>query len=95
MRGRRDGRAWLARVSVGFKAGVLDPQGKTVKAAAGQLGFRTVEDIRMGKHFWVRLSGGLSRSQAEAEVRRLADRLLVNPVIESYDLTLDRERTPG
>ena len=79
---------WLARVSVGLKSDVLDPQGKTVKAALGQLGFRDVGDVRVGKHFWITLKGSLSRAAAERAVRRMAVRVLINPVIESFTYTL-------
>ncbi len=82
--------AWLARVSVGLKQEVLDPQGKTVRAAAVTLGFRSVRDVRVGKHFWISLDGGLSRAVAERSARDLAAKLLVNPVIETFTLTIQR-----
>ncbi len=84
--------AWLARVSVGLKADVLDPQGKTVKTALAQLGFREVGDVRVGKHFWITLKGTLSRPAAEREVRKMAERVLINPVIETFTFTLGRGR---
>ncbi len=83
---------WLARVSVGLKAEVLDPQGKAVRTALGSLGFRAVRDVRVGKHFWLTLDGGLSRAAAEREVARLSGKVLVNPVIETFSFTLSRSR---
>ncbi len=82
--------SWLARVSVGLKTDVLDPQGKTVRTALGQLGFREVGDVRVGKHFWITLKGSLSRAAAEKEVRSMAERVLINPVIETFTFTLGR-----
>ncbi|MEK7475830.1 MAG: phosphoribosylformylglycinamidine synthase subunit PurS [Candidatus Coatesbacteria bacterium] len=82
--------AWLARVSVGLKPDILDPQGKVVRGALGELGFSAVQEVRVGKHFWVRLRGSLSRPAAEREVRRMAARVLINPVIETFTFTLSR-----
>lgn len=82
---------WLARVSVGLKSEVLDPQGKAVRNALGSLGFRAVRDVRVGKHFWLELDGTLSRAAVERDVRRLSEKVLVNPVIETFSFTLARK----
>lgn len=82
--------SWLARVSVGLKSDVLDPQGKAVKAALAGLNHREVTDVRVGKHFWLTLKGSLSRSAAEKEVRSMAEKVLINPVIETFTFTLGR-----
>ena len=87
---RKPAAGWLARISVGLKADVLDPQGKVVREAAHDLGFRGVTDVRVGKHLWIRLNGSLSRPAADQAVRKLANQLLINPVIETFDLALRR-----
>ena len=91
---RRNGREasgrWMARVSVGLKPEVLDPQGKTVMKALSSLGFRSVDDVRVGKHFWITLKGKLSREAAEKSVKRMTETLLVNPVIEHCTFVLGR-----
>ena len=87
--------SWQARVSVGLKAEVLDPQGKAVRNALGSLGFRGVKDVRVGKHFWLTLDGKLSQAAAEKEVRRLSEKVLVNPVIETFSFTLARSGAPS
>jgi len=61
-----------------------------VRNALGELGFRSVEQVRVGKHFWVRLKGSLTRAAAEREVRRMAQKVLVNPVIETFTFTIAR-----
>jgi len=72
-----------ARVFVTLKPSVFDPQGTTVAEALHSLGFAAVKDVRQGKYFEL----DLDASSAE-EARRLAaaaaDKLLANPVIESY-----------
>jgi len=91
----KKGGLWQARVSVGLKSEVLDPQGKAVRNALGSLGFRAVKDVRVGKHFWLVLDGALSKAAAEKEVRRLSDKVLVNPVIETFSFTLARAGAPS
>ncbi len=72
-----------ARVYVTLKPSVLDPQGKTVKHALDSLGFRGVEDVRMGKYVEIELKSG-SVASAKKDVERMCEKLLANPIIEAY-----------
>ena len=72
-----------ARVYVTLKPSVFDPQGRVVADALTQMGYDDVTDVRQGKFFEVELSGSDSAS-AKARVTEMADKLLANPVIESY-----------
>ena len=72
-----------AEIHVTLKKSVLDPQGETVKSALQTLGFRGVEDCRIGKFMVVRLSGA-DPAQARARVEEMCRKLLANPVIEEY-----------
>mgnify|MGYP006305620875 CR=1 len=76
-----------ATVTVMLKDGVLDPQGEAVRAALGTLGFEGVEGVRQGKVIELDLAEA-DRAAAEAEVRRMCEELLANPVIESYRIAL-------
>lgn len=73
-----------AIVTVGLKPGVLDVQGKAVASALKELGFRGVEDARVGKRIEIQLNGDLDPATAEAQVREMCEQLLANTVIESY-----------
>jgi phosphoribosylformylglycinamidine synthase len=73
-----------ARVYVTLKPSVFDPQGRVVADALVSLGYEDVKDVRQGKFFEVDLDGAADRAAAEARVSEMADRLLANPVIESY-----------
>ena len=72
-----------ARVFVTLKPSVFDPQGTTVAEALHTLGYSAVKDVRQGKYFELDIDAA-----SEDEARRLAteaaDKLLSNPVIESY-----------
>jgi phosphoribosylformylglycinamidine synthase subunit PurS len=72
-----------ARVYVTLKPSVFDPQGRVVADALVSLGYQDVKDVRQGKFFEVELDGG-DRTAARARVTEMADKLLANPVIESY-----------
>jgi phosphoribosylformylglycinamidine synthase len=73
-----------AFVYVSLKRSVLDPQGKTIQGALNKMGYKGLEDVRQGKYFEITLDGGLSRSEAEAEIGKIAREVLTNPVIEEF-----------
>ena len=77
-----------ARVFVTLKPSVFDPQGKTIGDALHSLGYSGVEDVRQGKYFELELT---TRDAAEARVLAadVADKLLANPVIESYRIEIE------
>ena len=72
-----------ARVYVTLKPSVFDPQGRVVADALTTLGYEDVKDVRQGKFFEVELEGA-DATRAQARVTEMAEKLLANPVIESY-----------
>ena len=78
-----------AFVYVSLKKSVLDPQGKTIHGALKKMGYKGLEQVRQGKYFEITLDGGLSRSEAQAEVERIARDVLTNPVIEEFSYSLE------
>ncbi|MGB3814230.1 MAG: phosphoribosylformylglycinamidine synthase subunit PurS [Shinella sp.] len=76
-----------ARVTVTLKNGVLDPQGKAIEGALGSLGFDGVGQVRQGKVFDLEIQTA-DRSQAEADLKAMCDKLLANTVIENYTIAL-------
>lgn len=78
-----------AKIHVTLKKSVLDPQGKTILHALHSLGFGAAKDVRVGKYFEIRLKGG-DPDDAEAELKSMCDRLLSNPVIEEYQLSVEQ-----
>jgi phosphoribosylformylglycinamidine synthase PurS subunit len=72
-----------ARVFVTLKPSVFDPQGTTVTEALHTLGYDAVKDVRQGKYFELEVDAP-SASEAQRIVADAADKLLANPVIESY-----------
>ena len=77
-----------ARVFVTLKPSVFDPQGQTIVDALHSLGYRGVEDVRQGKYFELEVAAD-SKEKARAMASEVADKLLANPVIESYRVEID------
>jgi phosphoribosylformylglycinamidine synthase PurS subunit len=77
-----------ARVFVTLKPSVFDPQGKTIADALHSLGYGGIEDVRQGKYFELEVSAD-STDQARSLASEVADKLLANPVIESYRVEIE------
>ena len=75
-----------ATVLVRPKPGILDPQGEAVEISLRQLGF-AVEDARVGRVVDLELEEG-DPDQARAELERMCEQLLTNPLIESYEISV-------
>ena len=69
------------------KPEILDPQGKAVQGALPRLGFTGVTDVRQGKRFEIEIDGDLTDARL-AEVNEMAEKLLSNPVIEDYAVSV-------
>ena len=72
-----------ARVFVTLKPSVFDPQGTTVAEALHSLGYAVVKDVRQGKYFELDIDAA-TPDEARRVASEAADKLLSNPVIESY-----------
>ncbi|MEO1091850.1 MAG: phosphoribosylformylglycinamidine synthase subunit PurS [Pseudomonadota bacterium] len=71
------------RIVVSLRDGVLDPAAETIRRSLGALGFDGVGAVTQRRVFEVEIDG---RDEAAAleEARAMADRLLANPVIETF-----------
>ena len=76
-----------AHVYVTLKRTVLDAQGQTVADALRRMEYRGIADVRQGKYFELELSTD-SSDQARTMASEVADKLLANPVIESYRIEI-------
>jgi len=68
------------RVFVSLKPGVLDPQGRAVHHALEGLGFKGIEDVRVGRMIELDVADGTS----DAALEQMCEKLLANMVIENY-----------
>lgn len=77
-----------ARVYVTLKPSVFDPQGRTIAEALHSLGYGNVDDVRQGKYFELDLQT-TEAAATRALAAEVADKVLANPVIESYRIEVD------
>jgi phosphoribosylformylglycinamidine synthase subunit PurS len=75
-----------ATVLVRPKHGILDPQGQAVESSLRQLGF-AVGEARVGRVVDLEVESN-DPAGARAEVERMCEQLLANPLIESYEIEL-------
>ncbi len=78
-----------ARVFVTLKPSVFDPQGQTIADALHSLGYAAIGDVRQGKYFELDVDT-TQAGEAKRLAAEVADRLLANPVIESYRIEVDQ-----
>jgi phosphoribosylformylglycinamidine synthase len=75
---------FTAAVTVRLKSGVLDPEAETTSAALRRLGFEH-DEVTHADRFEVTLEAA-SADAAETEVTAMAEQLLANPTLHSYDV---------
>ena len=76
-----------AKVFVTLKPSVFDPQGRTISEALHSLGYTGIGDVRQGKYFELEIEAG-SADKAREVAADVADKVLANPVIESYRIEI-------
>lgn len=73
-----------ALVHVKLKPTVLDPQGQTIQRALAGMGHPEIASVRQGKYFEIEIADSVGREQALANLTKVAQDVLTNPVIEEY-----------
>ena len=77
-----------AKVFVTLKPSILDPQGKTITSALNSHRYDHLQDVRQGKYFELDIAAE-TIDQARTLASEVADKLLANPVIESYRVEIE------
>ncbi|GAA1746822.1 phosphoribosylformylglycinamidine synthase subunit PurS [Aeromicrobium alkaliterrae] len=75
-------------VDVMPKPEILDPQGKAVHGALPRLGFSGITDVRQGKRFELEVDA--ADEATLAEIAKIAETLLSNPVIEDFAVRVEQ-----
>jgi phosphoribosylformylglycinamidine synthase len=76
-------------VEVMLKPEILDPQGQAVASALPRLGFNFAKSVRQGKRFEIEVDGEPTNAQLD-EIKKAAEVLLSNPVIENYTVRVEK-----
>ncbi len=76
---------------VTVRKGVLDPQGTAVQRALHQSGLVAAQDVRIGKVIEMNLdtTKGLTKAQAETELKKMCEKFLANTVVEDYRVEIE------
>ncbi len=75
-------------IKVRLKKGILDPQGKTVRQALEHLGYNNLTEVRVGKLIEMDVNNVTDEEEALRIGKEVADRLLANPVMETYEVEI-------
>ena len=78
-----------AKIYVTLKQSVLDPQGKTVQRALGQMNYKNVDSVRIGRFLEVELNCD-DEAKAAAQIEEMSKKLFVNPNIEQFRYELEK-----
>ena len=76
-----------AKVTIGLKKGVSDPEGVNTLKALKLLGFNNVKDAKIIRTFDL-LIDGKNKDEVKKSVEPMCQRLLTNPVIHTYDIEI-------
>jgi len=79
---------WLVKIYVTLKKGLLDAQGKATQNALESLGFKEVEEVRMGKYINIEMKGQ-NQQMVIQRVEEMGKKLLANPVIEDFNYEVE------
>jgi len=77
-------------VTIKLKHGVADPEGENTKKALNLLGFRDVRSVKSLKSFRIEIvpEEGEDEEKVKQEVEEMCRKLLANPVIHDYEITV-------
>lgn len=66
---------------------LLDPQGKAVTMSMKNLKLPEIDNVRIGKHITLDVEAD-NREEAKIKVETACQKLLANPIMESYNFSL-------
>ncbi|MBI5539950.1 MAG: phosphoribosylformylglycinamidine synthase subunit PurS [Bacteroidia bacterium] len=78
---------FLAEINVMPLKALLDPQGKAVLQSMHNIGYKTVGDVRIGKHITIELEAD-AKEVAEAIIADACKKMLSNQIMESFEFTI-------
>ena len=78
-----------ARIYVTLRSSVLDPAGTAVQSGIEQMGYTSVEGVRIGKYIEMNLTAK-DEAEVKSQLDVICDRLLANPVIENYRFEIEQ-----
>ena len=81
---------FIAQIKIMPLAELLDPQGKAITGSLHNLGLKTIENVRVGKHISLSIEAP-SKEEATQLVEKSCKQLLANAVMESYEINISEK----
>ena len=76
------------RLEIRLNPDILDPQGDAINNALQQMNFKSVSSVRQGKLIELDVNAS-SQKEAHNLVKKMAEELLVNPIMETYVISME------
>ena len=83
---------FFVKINILPQEALLDPQGKTVESNTVKMGIDNISNIRIGKHISIQVESD-NQNTAEATVKEICKKLLVNQITEQYEFTIKKIKT--
>lgn len=77
-----------AEINVMPLKALLDPQGKAVTGSMKNIGLPEIQNVRIGKHMSLEIDAA-DKESAQKKVETACKKLLANPIMESFEFTLE------
>jgi len=81
---------FLAKIIVKFKKGVKNPEEKTLETLISRLEIQEIESISCAKFYELKINAE-NKFEAEKIANDLAQKVLSNPIIEEFEVTIEEE----
>lgn len=82
---------FIAEINVMPLKALLDPQGKAVTRSLHNMGAKSIDQVRIGKHITLEVDAK-SEKEAQTIVEKACQDLLHNPIMESFEFTLNKQK---
>ncbi|RLF47210.1 MAG: phosphoribosylformylglycinamidine synthase [Thermoplasmata archaeon] len=77
-----------AKIEIRLKKGVVDPEGKNIAKALNLLHFKEVKEVKVAKIIEIFLEGN-DVEKARERAEEMCKKLLANPVINEYTISIE------
>lgn len=78
---------FFAEIDIMPLKALLDPQGKAVTSSMNNIGYVSVQNVRIGKHITLEIDAD-DENHARQKVEDACQKILSNPIMESFEFTL-------
>ncbi len=78
---------FTAEINIMPLKALLDPQGKAVVSTMNNVGYKTISNVRIGKHITLEIEAA-DKDQASSVITETCKKMLTNPIMEDFEFIL-------